>query len=889
MENVKKYGKFLIAPIIAVAIILVIYAIKGIYPFGGMTIAHADMGQSYETFYHLLWDILRGGKSILYSYTLGSGSNVFGGVLLDGFASPLAWLIILFKRENIIYAFSYLLLIRIALIALTTYIFFDKIYKKSENESNSLEFWKVLFSVLYALSGYVLISYTNIMWLDVVAIFPIFCLGIHRLLTQNKSGLFIATLTLSLIISYYISYMILFFILSCLPFAVFLYAKKEDRKRVAGKIIIAVILSLFLSMFSFLPAFSQTMSSYRMSGQKVTIVKNYEVEMKLTFLMMSAMGLLGTLRLLKYFKKDNIVKMMILSLIMCGVLPILFERINMLWHTGSHNSFPFRYGFIPIFIMLNCGMYYITKYLTHEKKFEKADIVFIILSLIPIIILTPKIIVSINGNDPAFRIATDDCIAICMQTVMYAFLLNLILKIENKKVRNVIISVVVLSQILIQGFAYIGVPEEKRGGPEHSDSSIEVANELLSTFNTNNTELYRYKDINQNLTENYPLVMDCPSISTFLHIVSKEQVLTHSQLGYTRNNTKLGDCGGTLLSDAILGIKYTLSSDEMDNKIYQKDETSESGINLYEYKNMLPYGIIYENTEDIRTIPEEYNVYETQNYVYKNLFSKNEDMIQEITTQKQKIDNNGDLTKYKYTIRVNEKSYLYMHGNESDSKIYIMRVNGENVTIPWINNQDNTAYPDRYENGIINLGEFENQDVEIEVVCYKEDCNLKFATLPLEKFENFISNYKENTAKEINIENNKIKIKIENAKAGQKLFLPITYDTGWTGVNNGEVQDINRIFNTYISLDLKEGTNEIELTFIPAKMKLGIELSIATLVIILVYTFGIKKLIKKDGILDKIIVNLGFGIYIIITVGFYFKVYLMCIIQTIKQWIGSIE
>ena len=95
----------------------------------------------------------------------------------------------------------------------------------------------------------------------------------------------------------------------------------------------------------------------------------------------------------------------------------------------------------------------------------------------------------------------------------------------------------------------------------------------------------------------------------------------------------------------------------------------------------------------------------------------------------------------------------------------------------------------------------------------------------------------------------------------------------------------NRVFNTYMSLDLKEGTNEIELTFIPAKMKLGIELSIATLVIILIYSFGIKKLIKKDVILDKIIVNIGFGAYIVITVGFYIKVYLMCIVQTVKQWI----
>lgn len=880
MEKVKKYGKFLIAPVIAVAIALLIYAVKGIYPFGGMTIAHADMGQSYETFYHLLWDILRGGKSLLYSYTLGSGSNVFGGVLLDGFASPLAWLIVLFKRENIIYAFSYLLLIRIALIALTTYIFLNKIYKKSGN-GEKLEFWKVLFSVMYALSGYVLISYTNIMWLDVVAIFPIFCLGIHRLLTQNKSGLFVVTLTLSLIISYYISYMILFFILSCLPFAVFLYAKKGDRKRVAGKLIMAVLLSLFLSMFSFLPAFSQTMSSYRMAAKAATVVENNEAGMKLIFLMMSAIELLGTVRLIKYFKKDNIVKMMILSLIMCGILPILFERINMLWHTGSHNCFPFRYGFIPIFIMLNCGMYYITKYLPCEKKFEKIDIFLIILALVPITVLTPRIVLSINSNDPAFKIEVADCIALCIQTVMCAFVIDKVLKIENKKVRNSIISVIVIFQIIIQGLAYIGVPEERRGGPEHSDSSITVANELIQAFNSNKTTLYRYKDLDQSMTENYPLVLDWPSISTFLHIISKEQVLTHSQLGYTRNNTKLGDCGGTLVSDEILGIKYSLSKNELDSEIYQKN-----GINLYEYKEMLPYGIVYENNKDISTIPEKFDVFETQNYLYKELFSENEDMLEKVSTQKEKTEDDENKVIYKYTMRVNEKSYLYLYGNEGENLIYKIIVNGETVTIPWINNQNNTWYSLSSNNGIINLGKFENQDVEVETISYKGRCNLKFATLSLEKFENFVANYNESTTKEINIENNKIKIKVENAKAGQKLFLPITYDTGWNGVNNGETQGINRVFNTYMSLDLKEGTNEIELTFIPAKMKLGIELSIATLVIILVYTLGIKKLIRKDGILDKIIVNLGFGIYIIITVGFYFKVYLMCIIQTIKQWIG---
>lgn len=50
MEKVKKYGKFLIAPVIAVVIALLVYAVKGIYPFGEMTIAHADMGNLMKHF-----------------------------------------------------------------------------------------------------------------------------------------------------------------------------------------------------------------------------------------------------------------------------------------------------------------------------------------------------------------------------------------------------------------------------------------------------------------------------------------------------------------------------------------------------------------------------------------------------------------------------------------------------------------------------------------------------------------------------------------------------------------------------------------------------------------------------------------------------------------------
>ena len=68
MEKIKKvwikYRKFLIAPLGVSFILLLLYAIKGIYPFGNMTIANADMGQSYMTFYHFLYDVIHNGKNI---------------------------------------------------------------------------------------------------------------------------------------------------------------------------------------------------------------------------------------------------------------------------------------------------------------------------------------------------------------------------------------------------------------------------------------------------------------------------------------------------------------------------------------------------------------------------------------------------------------------------------------------------------------------------------------------------------------------------------------------------------------------------------------------------------------------------------------------------------
>jgi len=82
-----------IAIIITLVIFLVICYMKGIYPFGSNTITTQDMMQSYVTFYHYLYDVLHGSKSIFYNFELGMGSNIYGGFVVDGFFNPTSWLI----------------------------------------------------------------------------------------------------------------------------------------------------------------------------------------------------------------------------------------------------------------------------------------------------------------------------------------------------------------------------------------------------------------------------------------------------------------------------------------------------------------------------------------------------------------------------------------------------------------------------------------------------------------------------------------------------------------------------------------------------------------------------------------------------------------------------
>lgn len=863
-----RYKKFFIAPISVTIILLIIYAIKGIFPFGKVTIANGDMGQSYMTFYHFLYDIFYNGKSIFYDYALGMGSNMYGGFIIDGLLNPSAYIILLGSRQSIPYMFSIILILKVAFISLTSFILFNKINKEKN-------FYNILFSIMYALSGYVLMYNTNIMWLDVVGLFPLFILSIEYMFRTNKIHWYAIVLSLMLIFNYNLAYMVLMFIIFIIPIYIKFGLPKDKRKKAVFDVIIGTILSVGLSAFAFIPAFMQVMSSHRMSGATSNTVQNINILFKIVVFIFYSIPLYGFIKWLKYNKEDkNNILMYSLALLFTAIIPIIFERVNLLWHTGSYQLFPFRYGFIPILILYLGALRYFNNYEELEDRNVKAwkmlkeiaVIIFIIALIIGIIN-----VININKSSPAFFMKIDKFVGILITCILMILVLRAILNIEKERVRKVILVIIVISEVFIYTYAYVGTKPEYRSEIEWSDEAIFTSYEIQNTFNLQDT-LYRMKDLTALTTENCSIVHNIPSMSTFLHIISTEQVTNCEQLGYSHLNTKINDFGGTIMSDAVYGIKYVLSKQDLPEELYNYIGTTKSGIKLYEYKNSLPIGMTYNN--EVIDLPKELDVFEAQNYLYRNIFSKEDNIIDKIEDSSIEVIQNVKSTKISFKVENESVLYLYSKYYKAIDKITI---NGKILDIPILNNKENTQYPTRYNNGILDLGIFKKQIVEIEFDTEIDNIldYIDIGTLDIEKY-NDIFNY--NDIQNINLEVKANKIIIDGyVDKDTNILIPLNYDKGWKGINNSHDIEVKRVYNNLIGLELKQGENKIELEFTPYLFKESVIITIGTVIGMIIMSLIRRKFEIRNA---KWVMNIFWVFGILIYIGCIFKIYIVSIINT---------
>ena len=161
---------YIIAFIIPLIIMTALYIAREIYPFGNNCYLRSDMYHQYAPFFSELWNKLRHGESLTYSWDIGMGTN-FTALYAYYLASPSNWFIVLFPQKYMIEIMNSIIILKLCLSSVT---FTYYITKHFDNRKCSI----ALFGMFYSLSGFVAAYSLNIMWLECLVLLPLIILGL---------------------------------------------------------------------------------------------------------------------------------------------------------------------------------------------------------------------------------------------------------------------------------------------------------------------------------------------------------------------------------------------------------------------------------------------------------------------------------------------------------------------------------------------------------------------------------------------------------------------------------------------------------------------------------------------------------------------------------------
>ncbi len=193
-------------------IMTVIFAILQVHPFatGKNMILTVDCYHQYAPFLFELRNKILHGESLFFSWNVGCGTN-FWAVLANYSASPLNLLALFFPAKYIGDCVALLAILRCGL----TGLFMSYLLKELDKDRKDLLLTS--FSCFYALCGWTISYFWNIMWHDAVVLLPLIVLGLVKMFRDKKPLLYCCTLAICLLSNFYSGYFVCLFLVFYAP------------------------------------------------------------------------------------------------------------------------------------------------------------------------------------------------------------------------------------------------------------------------------------------------------------------------------------------------------------------------------------------------------------------------------------------------------------------------------------------------------------------------------------------------------------------------------------------------------------------------------------------------------------------------------------------------
>lgn len=362
------------------AIMLVVWAFMGTFPFGGKSLMAVDFGQQYISFFGLLKNAVLSGdlSSLSYSFTKSLGGDMIG-VLGYYLMSPFNIIYILTPLKYFGFAVFLTIWLRYGAIGMAFAFLLIKRYKGLESRK-----WLVpLFATAYALSG-MLVSYQmNVIFYDAMIMLPIVIVYLEELLDGGAPYRYAFALGLTVLLQFYMGYMISIFIAlyACYYVSPRLMVEGDWKKKIRNvslpllQAVIYSIIGIALASVILLPVFFNLIESKGQVGGGMTFSLAFQINPLDIFAKLVVggfdntsgwsagpnlpniyIGALGLLGFVSYFLSKKVVRVKKWA---AGLVTLVFfisfvnEFVSKIWHMGQNPAgFFFRFSWLFSFFML---------------------------------------------------------------------------------------------------------------------------------------------------------------------------------------------------------------------------------------------------------------------------------------------------------------------------------------------------------------------------------------------------------------------------------------------------------------------------------------------------------------------------------------------------------
>ncbi len=846
------YGCAFIIPVIC---LVGICAYMGITPFGRESFLIADMQKQYVDYLSYYKTIFRGENDIFYTF-----GKCLGGDMIGFFSyylmSPFNLFLLPVRNEWLPAGITVLIVCKAGFCGSTMAYYLKNRFR---TESSAEIF---LFSTSYAMMGYLCVNSFNIMWQDGLILFPCVLMGIEKLLSGKKPYLYIASLFGVLFTNYYIGYMICIFCVIYLLYRLLVQGKKEELWKKLWRFFYGSLLAGGLCGILLIPTFFTLNGSLKDGkdlGAGITLPNLRPVRvLSKAFTMaysenelMNGMptifcGILMIVLVILFFLNKKIpLKERILSCALLGVIMASFciARVDFVWHafmepSGYHYRYSFIYSFFMIafswqgFLQLKEGL--------DGKRFLLAGGIF--LALLFFIFRHPYEYISVKKALP------DMVLFFGMLVVLFV-----LRKGKNYRIWLICLGIVQIGNLsLNSAFTYLKNRNTSYCTASEYREEVQKIGSVVERIKEQDMGVYRLENLekrNNNDSMHF-------SYGGLTHYSSNEknfvlEFLEKMGLNYNQLYVEYGN-GSTHTADSLLGVKYLIGKEEIP-KTYPEVFT-EHGLRVYQNPYSLPIAFLAQT--QIRTVDmSEVNPFKLQNAMYGIAAGSEEEIFKAAVMERATVENGTEEKLDKFTIYHREDEPQPIRVNyeletitEGPVYAYVTAGNQAQNAEIYVNGEFLCGYLNRSNWKILYLGEYrKGEHITFTVQMDGDTLMLEeayFATEDmgtLKKCQELIMGEPVTIEK---ISSSRLRMNVSNEKE-KLLVFSIPYEEDWKIVEDGKKRTGEKVYDTFLAVELEPGNHQIELQYIPRGIKAGSGCTILCAVV-LTAMFVCEKTRKKE-------------------------------------------